>query len=83
MLVDDQHPDEPLEAEVEQLSELVLGLAVPNTLARFELHRLNAEMPFEGELGGRHYKFDPKRDSIEEGGAHVRAIEYCIRFDLL
>jgi hypothetical protein len=59
MLVDVDHPDEPLEVEVEQCSQKLLLLAVPNTSVQFEMWRYNADSPFEGSLGGRYYIFDP------------------------
>ncbi len=52
-LVDDRHPEEPLEVEVVQFGKSFLRLVVPNTLVRFELKRHDADTPFEGELGGR------------------------------
>jgi hypothetical protein len=59
VLVDVDRPDEPLEVEVEQISQAVLSVIVPNTFIRFELRRRNRDAPFEGSLGGRYFMFDP------------------------
>jgi hypothetical protein len=56
---------------------------VPNTLVRFELRRLNAETPFEGELGGRHFSFDPNSIPTEVGCTSVNPIEDWVRSDLI
>lgn len=59
VLVDVDRPDEPLEVEVEQISQAVLSVIVPNTFIRFELRRRERDAPFEGSLGGRYFMFDP------------------------
>ncbi len=59
VLVDVDRPDEPLEVEVEQISQAVLSVIVPNTFIRFELRRRDRDAPFEGSLGGRYFMFDP------------------------
>jgi hypothetical protein len=59
VLIDADHPDEPLEVEVEQISQAVLSVAVPNTFVRFELRRRELDAPYEGSLGGRFFSFDP------------------------
>jgi len=82
-LVDDSRPDEPLAAEVEYFDESLLRVTVPNTLVRFELRRLNAETPFEGELGGRHFSFDPNSIPTEVGCTSVNPIEDWVRSDLI
>jgi hypothetical protein len=60
-LVDVDRPDEPLEVEVEQISQAILNVAVPNTFVRFELRRRDMETPYEGSLGGRFFMFDPAK----------------------
>lgn len=58
MLTDVDNPCEPLEVEVEQSTQTLLRVAVPNTSVRFELNRLEADSLFEGSLGGRYFIFD-------------------------
>jgi hypothetical protein len=58
-LTDIDRPDEPLEVEIERVTETVLRVAVPNTVVRFELRRQRENGPFEGALGGRYFNFDP------------------------
>jgi hypothetical protein len=82
-LVDDTRPDEPLEAEVEHFDDSLLRVAVPNTHVRFELRRLNAETMFEGELGGRHFSFDPNSSPTVVESLSVNPIEDWVRSDLI
>lgn len=58
-LTDLDRPDEPLEVEIERVTEAILRVAVPNTVIRFELRRQREDAPFEGALGGRYFMFDP------------------------
>jgi hypothetical protein len=57
--MDIDRPDEPLEAEIEELNGSVLVLSVPNSSVRFALRRRDKDSPFEGALGGRYFVFDP------------------------
>jgi len=65
-LIDDYHSDEPLEAEIDQSSDSYLRVAVLNTRVRFELRRHDAAAPFEGELGGGYFWFDPRLNLDED-----------------
>lgn len=58
-LTDTDRPDEPLEVEIERITETTLRVAVPNTIVRFDLRRQKEDGPFEGSLGGRYFTFDP------------------------
>jgi hypothetical protein len=58
-LTDVDRPDEPLEVEIERVTEGILRVQVPNTIIRFELRRMREDTPFEGALGGRNFTFDP------------------------
>jgi hypothetical protein len=73
ILFDAYHPDEPLEAEIEQSSPTELCLAIPNTQVRFKLRRPDPDAAFEGSLGGRDFIFDPSKATFaalfEAGGA--------------
>ena len=72
-LIDLDRPDEPLEAEIEELGETVLRLGVPNTVVRFEMRRNSATAPFEGALGGRNFLFDPTTLSPKPGMRQSKA----------
>jgi hypothetical protein len=61
ILLDEYHPDEPIEAEVEQSSSTELILTIRNTEERFKLRRHRPESPFEGLLGGRDFILDPRK----------------------
>jgi hypothetical protein len=58
-LTDMDRPGEPLAVEVEESSQTILRVAVPNTFVKFELRRQDNASSFEGVLGGRHFMFDP------------------------
>lgn len=58
-LTDVDRPEEPLEVEVERVTETILRVQVPNTIIRFDLRRARDDAPFEGALGGRSFTFDP------------------------
>jgi hypothetical protein len=58
-LTDVDRPDEPLEVEIERITETTLRVLVPNTVIRFDLRRPREDGPFEGALGGRSFTFDP------------------------
>ena len=61
ILLEEYHPDEPVEAEVEQSSSVELILTIPDTEVRFKLRRHDPESPFEGSLGGRDFMLDPRK----------------------
>jgi len=67
-LFDEHHPDEPLEAEVEELSQTELIATVANTHIKFRLLRSTPELPFEGTLGGRDFVFNPTGTWFASGG---------------
>jgi hypothetical protein len=58
-LTDVDRPDEPLEVEIERITETTLRVQVPNTIIRFDMRRPREDGPFEGALGGRYFTFDP------------------------
>lgn len=61
ILFDAQHPEEPLEAQVELCSQMELSLSIPNTNVRFKVCRSNQEASFEGSVGGRDFIYDPSK----------------------
>jgi hypothetical protein len=67
-LFDEDHPDEPLEAEIEQSSSTELILTIPNTLVRFKLVRPDPKAPFEGSVGGRDFIFYPSNGNARSNG---------------
>jgi hypothetical protein len=72
-LIDPDRPEEPLEAEMEEASETVLRLAIPNTFVRFEMRRSSATAPFVGALGGRDFIFDPTTLRSKPGATKPKA----------
>ncbi|MBY6239700.1 hypothetical protein K3F48_00670 [Methylosinus sp. Sm6] len=58
-LTDVDRPNEPLEVEIERVTETILRVLVPNTIVRFDMRRAREDAPFEGALGGRYFMFDP------------------------
>jgi hypothetical protein len=57
-LTDVDRPNEPLEVEIERVTETILRVAVPNTIVRFDMRRARDDAPFEGAIGGRNFMFD-------------------------
>ncbi|PWB81533.1 MAG: hypothetical protein C3F11_14975 [Methylocystaceae bacterium] len=64
-LIDIDRPGEPLEVEIERMTETVLRVAVPNTIVKFELRRHREDWPFEGGLGGRYFMYDDGEDESD------------------
>ncbi len=58
-LEDIDGPGKPIFAEIEELSETVLELRIPETRIRFYLHRQEGQRHFDGCLNGRRFLFDP------------------------
>jgi hypothetical protein len=58
-LTDVDRPNDPLEVEIERVTETILRVLVPNTIVRFDMRRAREDAPFEGSLGGRYFLFDP------------------------
>jgi hypothetical protein len=57
-LTDPDHPDEPIEVEVEASGETALRVHVVNTIVSFVMRRSDRKSPFTGTLGGRIFTFD-------------------------
>jgi hypothetical protein len=69
-LIDLDRPEEPLEVEIERITETTLRVLVPNTVIRFELRRFGQDAPFEGTLGGRYFIFEaPPASGAPKTGA--------------
>ncbi len=58
-LEDIDGPGKPLFAEIEERSETVLELRIPETRIRFYLHRQEGQSHFDGCLSGRRFVFNP------------------------
>lgn len=61
-LTDIDRPDEPLEVEIERMTDTTLRVVVPNTVVAFELRRWREDRPYEGSLGARHFVFDDEEE---------------------
>ncbi|WP_198033072.1 hypothetical protein [Methylosinus sp. PW1] len=57
LLLDSDRPDEALEVDVLARDEVVLAVAVPNTIVSFDLIRGDDRAPYRGRLGGRSFSF--------------------------
>lgn len=64
-LIDADHPDEPLEVEVEGANATTLRVAVPNTFVKFELRRYDNGAAYQGSLGGRYFMFVPRAKTVK------------------
>ena len=64
-LEDVDRPNEPLEAEVDEITQAVMRLSVPNTQVQFNLYRGRGGKCFEGTLGGRYFAFDGGKENRE------------------
>ncbi|WP_244613182.1 hypothetical protein [Methylosinus sp. Ce-a6] len=58
-MTDVDRPDEPLEVEIERMTETTLRVTVPKTIVAFELRRPREGAAFEGALGGRYFTYTP------------------------
>lgn len=64
-LTDIDRPNEPLEVEIERMTDTMLKVAVPNTVVKFELRRPREDRAFEGGLGGRYFVFRAEDEEEE------------------
>ncbi|WP_185966583.1 hypothetical protein [Methylosinus sporium] len=59
-MTDVDRPREPLEVEVVESNARTMIVAVPGTIMEFQLRRSQNGASFEGAIGGRYFRYDPR-----------------------